>query len=113
MIERTNPPYGYALPGGFVDYGESLEEAVSREAKEETNMELMNLRQFHAYSKPSRDPRFHTIGVVFTAKGKGKPQFGDDAKGLKVVQYNDLLKRDYAFDHKEIIKDYLKARVRR
>ena len=63
FIERSNPPYGLALPGGFVDYGESLEEAVAREAKEETNMRLKNLRQFHTYSKPDRDPRFHTIGT--------------------------------------------------
>ncbi len=110
LIERSNPPYGLALPGGFVDYGESLEEAVVREAKEETNLKLTNLRQFHTYSKPERDPRFHTIGTVFIAKGIGRPQSGDDAKGLKVISYKDLLKFDYSFDHKEVIKDYLKAK---
>ena len=110
LIERSNPPYGLALPGGFVDYGESLEEAVAREAKEETNMKLLNLRQFHTYSKPDRDPRFHTIGTVFVAKGTGRPQFGDDAKGLRVVKYRDLMKLNYAFDHKEIIRDYLKTK---
>lgn len=113
LIERSNPPYGWALPGGFVDYGESLETAVAREAKEETNMELVNLRQFHTYSKPERDPRFHTIGVVFTAKGKGVPKFGDDAAGLRVVARKDLLKLDYAFDHKEIIRDYLTMVIKR
>jgi ADP-ribose pyrophosphatase YjhB (NUDIX family)/O-acetyl-ADP-ribose deacetylase (regulator of RNase III) len=110
LIERSNPPYGWALPGGFVDYGESLEIAVRREAKEETNMELDNLRQFHTYSDPARDPRFHTISTVFIAQGKGQPQFGDDAKGLKVVPYDELLKREYAFDHKQVIVDYLASR---
>ncbi len=107
LIERSNPPYGWALPGGFVDQGESLEEAVVREAKEETHMDLVDLRQFHTYSKPDRDPRFHTVSTVFIAKGKGTPQSGDDAKGLKVVRYEDLLKGDYAFDHKGVIQDYL------
>jgi O-acetyl-ADP-ribose deacetylase (regulator of RNase III)/ADP-ribose pyrophosphatase YjhB (NUDIX family) len=113
LIERSNPPYGWALPGGFVDYGESLEEAVTREAKEETNMDLVNLRQFRAYSDPQRDPRFHTIGMVFIAKGKGKPKSGDDAKGLRIIPYKGLLKMEYAFDHKDVIRDYLKARKSR
>jgi len=107
LIERSNPPYGWALPGGFVDYGESLENAAVREAKEETNLDLMDLRQFHTYSNPDRDMRFHTISTVFIAKGRGNPQFGDDAKGLKLVRYEDLPELDYAFDHKEIIKEYL------
>lgn len=106
LIERSNPPYGWALPGGFLDYGESLEQAAAREAREETNMDLEDLRQFHTYSKPGRDPRFQTVSTVFIAKGKGKPQFGDDAKNLKIVRYEDLLKLDYAFDHKDIIKEY-------
>ncbi len=110
VIERSNPPYGFALPGGFVDYGETLEAAVRREAQEETNMELLNLRQFHTYSDPNRDPRFHTIGTVFVAQGQGKPRAGDDAKGLKIVPYEDLLNLDYTFDHKKIIEDYLKLR---
>jgi ADP-ribose pyrophosphatase YjhB (NUDIX family)/O-acetyl-ADP-ribose deacetylase (regulator of RNase III) len=107
LIERSNPPYGWALPGGFVDYGESLEAAARREAKEETNLELEGLRQFHTYSDPGRDPRFHTISTVFIARGKGRPQSGDDAKGLKIAAYNDLLNGTYAFDHKEIIREYL------
>ena len=107
LIERSNPPYGWALPGGFLDYGESLEEAAIREAKEETNLDLVNLRQFHTYSKPSRDPRFHTVSTVFIAKGKGRPQSGDDAKGLKIIREDEFLQLDYAFDHKQIIEDYL------
>ncbi len=112
LIERLNPPFGWALPGGFVDYGESLEDAVKREAKEETNMDLTEVKQFHTYSNPKRDPRFHTIGTVFIAQAKGKPQAGDDAKELKIVKYADLLKLEYAFDHKNIIEDYLEFKKR-
>jgi len=108
VIERSNPPFGWALPGGFVDYGESLEEAVKREAKEETGLDLIDLKQFHTYSEPNRDPRFHTIGTVFIAKAEGKPKAGDDAKGLKVVKLNEIQKLDFAFDHKKIIQDYIK-----
>ncbi|MDD5432702.1 MAG: NUDIX hydrolase [Candidatus Omnitrophica bacterium] len=110
VIERSNPPFGYALPGGFVDYGESLEDAVTREAKEETGLKLLNLKQFHTYSNPYRDPRFHTIGTVFTAKGKGKPKAGDDACGLRLVSPKEIGKLTFAFDHKKIIQDYLKTR---
>jgi O-acetyl-ADP-ribose deacetylase (regulator of RNase III)/ADP-ribose pyrophosphatase YjhB (NUDIX family) len=108
LIDRSNPPFGWALPGGFVDYGESLEEAVRRETKEETGMDLTQIEQFHTYSDPNRDPRFHTIGTIFIAKAKGKPKAGDDAKGLKIVEYQNLMNFDYAFDHKKIIEDYLK-----
>jgi 8-oxo-dGTP diphosphatase len=111
IIERSNPPFGWALPGGFVDRDESLEVAVRREAKEETNLTLKHLRQFHTYSDPSRDPRFHTIDTVFVAKGVGNPQSGDDAKNLKIIPYDKLLdEQDYAFDHKEIIEEYLKQK---
>jgi len=107
IIERSNPPFGWALPGGFVDYGESLEEAVRREAKEETGLDLEDLKQFHTYSQPSRDPRFHTIATVFIAQGKGKPRAGDDAKGLKVANLSEIKEFNFAFDHKKIIQDYL------
>jgi len=107
IIKRSNPPFGWAPPGGFVDYGESLEEAVKREAKEEANLDLAEIKQFHTYSDPRRDPRFHTIGTVFIAKAKGKPKAGDDAAGLKVVKREELEKLDFAFDHKKIIRDYL------
>jgi len=107
IIKRSNPPFGWALPGGFVDYGESLEEAIKREAKEETGLDVTELKQFHTYSEPKRDPRFHTVGTVFIARAKGKPQAGDDAASLKVIKSEELLKLDYAFDHKKIIQDYI------
>lgn len=108
IIQRSNPPFGWALPGGFVDYGESLEDAVVREAKEETGLDLKRIRQFHTYSDPSRDPRFHTVGTVFIGEASGKPEAGDDAAGLKIIGEKDLEQTDFAFDHKEIIKDYFK-----
>ena len=110
IIERSNPPFGWALPGGFVDDYESLEDAVRREMKEETDLELLDLKQFHAYSKPGRDPRFHSIGVVFTAKGKGTPKAGDDAANLKVIKLTDIDKIPFAFDHKQILKDYIASK---
>lgn len=110
LIKRANPPYGYALPGGFLDYGESLEEAARRETKEETNLKLKNLRQFYTYSDPRRDPRFQTISTVYIAQGVGSPKHGDDAADLEVVAYRDLLRREYAFDHKQIIEEYLKKK---
>lgn len=107
VIERSNPPFGLALPGGFVDYGESLEEAVMREVREETDLSVTKLKQFHTYSDPNRDPRFHTIGTVFIAEAKGTPKAGDDAANLKIIKKDEILKHDFAFDHKKILQDYL------
>ena len=90
LIERRNPPHGWALPGGFVDYGETLEAAAIREAREETGLELENLRQFHAYSDPNRDPRQHNISVVFTAEACGEARAGDDAKNVQLFPLDGL-----------------------
>jgi 8-oxo-dGTP diphosphatase len=105
LIERKNPPYGWALPGGFVDYGESLETAACREAKEETGLELEGLQQFRAYSDPARDPRHHTVTVVFTAQGKGSPRADDDAKQVGVF-CEPQLPAPIVFDHARILADY-------
>jgi len=105
LVKRKNPPYGWALPGGFVDYGETLEEAIKREVKEEINLDVDNLYQFHTYSSPERDPRFHTISTVFVIKAKGRLKAGDDAEKVKVFS-EDNLPTNIAFDHAKIIKDY-------
>ena len=103
LIERKNPPHGWALPGGFVDYEESLEKAAVREAKEETNLALSEIKQFHTYSDPCRDPRFHTICTVFIAQGKGRPRAGDDAAKIRVAKLNEIKDLNLAFDHKKIL----------
>ena len=110
LIKRSNPPFGWALPGGFVDYGESLEQAARREAKEECGVDLEDLKQFHTYSMPGRDPRFHTISTVYIGRGKGSPKSGSDAASLKVVKTKELKDYDFAFDHKNIIEDYLQQK---
>ncbi|MCX5714211.1 MAG: NUDIX hydrolase [Candidatus Omnitrophica bacterium] len=106
LVKRSNPPFGWALPGGFVDYGESLEHAAAREAKEETGLDVLGLEQFHTYSKPGRDPRFHTVSTVFLAKAEGRLQAGDDAASLKVVNLDEIEKINLAFDHKNILRHY-------
>lgn len=112
LIERSNPPFGWAIPGGFVDYNESLEDCAVREAKEETSLDIYDLKQFHTYSKPGRDPRFNTVTTVFTAKAKGRPKAASDAANLRVLKPEETLKLNLAFDHKEVIKDYLKWRIK-
>ncbi len=109
LIKRKNPPEGWAMPGGFVDYGESLETAAVREAKEETGLDVELLRQFHTYSDPKRDPRHHTITTVFIAKAKGKAIAGDDAKEIGIFT-KDTLPEQIAFDHRDILKDYFTGR---
>lgn len=106
LIKRSNPPFGWAIPGGFVDYGESLEKAAAREAKEETGLSLKGLKQLHTYSDPSRDPRFHTVCTVYCAKGTGKPRAGDDAADIRVAYPKELDTIDFAFNHRDILKDY-------
>ena len=105
LIERRNPPYGWALPGGFVDYGESLEEAALREAREETGLDIVNLEQFRAYSDPGRDLRQHNISVVFTAEAHGVPHAGDDAERVRIFPL-DQLPNPLCFDHTLILSDY-------
>lgn len=105
LIERKNPPHGWALPGGFVDYGESLEEAARREALEETGLQTSGLRQFHTYSDPQRDARMHTISTVFIATATGQPQGGDDALQARVFHVRDL--PPLVFDHARIVHDYI------
>jgi len=109
LIERKNPPYGWAIPGGFVDYGESAEQAARREAREEINLTLSNLRQFHVYSKPDRDPRGHTISVVFTARGKGRLKARTDA-GQAGIFNERTLPKQIAFDHRAILADYFRRK---
>lgn len=109
LINRKNPPFGWALPGGFVNYGESLEEAARRETKEETNLDIKELRQFRAYSSPKRDPRCHTITTVFTARSQGKLKARDDAKKIKVFRREEL-PQDLAFDHWQILEDYFTSK---
>jgi 8-oxo-dGTP diphosphatase len=111
LIKRSNPPFGWAIPGGFVDYGESLEDAAAREAKEETNLDVTGLKQIHTYSDPRRDPRFHTVCTVFSAKGKGVPRAGDDAADIRIIDPRDLKNIDFAFDHGKVIKDYLRFKA--
>ena len=105
LIKRKNPPYGWAIPGGFVDYGESLESAAVREALEETSLEVELLYQLGAYSDPARDPRHHTISVVFVAKATGEPKAADDASDIGMFTRNSL-PHNMAFDHEKIIRDY-------
>ena len=107
LIKRKNPPYGWAIPGGFVDYGESLEEAAVREAKEETNLEVKLIRQFHTYSDPKRDPRHHSISTVYIAKSKGTPKAKDDALEIGIFNESNL-PDEIAFDHRNILTDYFK-----
>ncbi len=108
LIKRKNPPEGWALPGGFVDYGESLEQAAVREAKEETSLDIELVRQMHTYSDPSRDARFHTISTVFIARAHGTPRAGDDAAGAGVFT-RDNLPSPICFDHKAILEDYFSS----
>jgi len=105
LIQRKNPPYGWAIPGGFVDYGETLEEAAVREAKEETNLDVELVSQLGAYSEPDRDPRQHTISFVFVARAEGKPEPKDDASDAGIFNMTSL-PENMAFDHKEILSDY-------
>ncbi|MEQ8996055.1 MAG: NUDIX hydrolase [Coleofasciculus sp. B1-GNL1-01] len=105
LIERKNPPLGWAIPGGFVDYGESVETAAVREAKEEIGLQVELIEQFHVYSAPDRDPRKHTLSIVFLATGTGEPQAADDAKNLQIFNLWEI-PTNLCFDHDQILRDY-------
>lgn len=105
LIKRKNPPFGWALPGGFVDYGESLEDAAIREAKEETSLDITLTSQFHTYSDPQRDPRKHTISTVYLAKADGTPVAADDAQEIGIFTRENL-PLPLAFDHGKIVTSY-------
>ena len=105
LIRRKNPPYGWAIPGGFVDYGETLEAAAVREAREETCLDVELISQLGAYSEPDRDPRQHSISFVYVARAKGTPKASDDASDAGVFDMTSL-PETMAFDHNKILSDY-------
>ncbi len=110
LIERGKAPFGKAIPGGKVEYGETVENAVRREMMEEVNLELKDLRQFHVYSDPLRDFRHHSVEVAHIAKAYQSPTAGDDAAKAFVVKLEDIPWTELAFDHALVLKDYLEWR---
>lgn len=105
LIRRKNPPIGWALPGGFVDEGESLDAAAAREAHEETGLTVKLVEQFFTYSDPKRDPRQHTLSTVYLATAEGEPAGADDAAEARAFAL-DALPKDLCFDHGTILSDY-------
>lgn len=110
LIERKNPPYGWALPGGFVDVGERLEQAAVREAREETGLEVRLVALLGCYSDPARDDRGHTVSAVYIAEARGEPAARDDAKAVACHTLDDL-PENLAFDHALILADYARFRT--
>ncbi|MEL7316557.1 MAG: NUDIX hydrolase [Cyanobacteria bacterium J06559_3] len=109
LIERCNEPFGWAIPGGFVDYGETVEAAAMREAKEETHLDVTLLELFHVYSDPTRDARKHTISIVFLASAIGTPNADDDAKDIALFNLWEI-PTNLCFDHDLILRDYWQYR---
>ncbi|MFY9073981.1 NUDIX hydrolase [Malaciobacter mytili] len=108
LIQRKNPPLGFALPGGFVDVGEKVEEALKREMKEEVNLEVSIEKLLGVYSDPNRDKRFHCVSCVYICKAYDDPIAADDAKSAHIYSLNEIPFDKLTFDHEEIIKDFLK-----
>jgi 8-oxo-dGTP diphosphatase len=110
LIERGKAPFGKAIPGGKVEYGETVESAVRREMSEEVNVELQDLKQFHVYSDPKRDFRHHSVEVAHLAKTDRPPTAGDDAAKAFIVKLEEIPWNEMAFDHAQILRDYLDYR---
>lgn len=108
LVRRKNPPHGWAIPGGFLEYGESAETSAIREAKEETGLDVKLTGLLGVYSDPSRDPRFHTISTVYTAEAEGEPKADSDAAEVGTFP-QDGLPAEIAFDHRKILADYFAA----
>ena len=111
LIERLNRPLGVAIPGGFVDIGETVESAVIREMKEETTLDITIESLLGVYSDPSRDARFHTASIVYICKAYGTPKAADDAKEVYVYKIDEIPLEKLVFDHKKIILDFLKKPI--
>ncbi|MBF0175332.1 MAG: NUDIX hydrolase [Magnetococcales bacterium] len=109
LIQRRNPPYGWAIPGGFVERGERLEQAALREIQEEISLRVRLRCLLGVYSDPARDPRMHTCTPVYVGEGEGIPQAADDAKGLGIFALPDW-PAELAFDHAQILTDYRRFR---